>query len=80
MDWTDCPVIEVVPGKMSGAPVLRHSRVRPQDLLTNLDEGPEWMADAFGLSIDDVRQVAWCRDQGYGRTDPNPAWGQATRT
>jgi len=24
--------------------------------------------------------VAWCRDQGYGRTDPNPAWGQATRT
>jgi len=23
---------------------------------------------------------AWCRDQGYGRTDPNPAWGQATRT
>jgi len=57
MDWTDCPVIEVVPGKMSGAPVLRHSRVRPQDLLNNLDEGPEWMADAFGLSIDDVRQV-----------------------
>ncbi len=23
--------------------------------------------------------AAWCRDQGYGRTDPNPAWGQATR-
>ncbi len=57
MDWTDCPVIEVVPGKMSGAPVLRHSRVRPQDLLNNLGEGPEWMADAFGLSLDDVRQV-----------------------
>lgn len=57
MDWTNCPVIEVVPGKMSGAPVLRRSRVRPQDLISNLDEGPEWMADAFGLSIDDVRQV-----------------------
>ncbi len=25
-------------------------------------------------------ELAWCRDQGYGRTDPNPAWGQATRT
>lgn len=57
MDWTSCPVIEVVPGKMSGVPVLRRSRVRPQDLINNLDEGPEWMADAFGLSIDDVRQV-----------------------
>jgi len=26
------------------------------------------------------RDPAWCRDQGYGRTDPSPAWGQATRT
>ncbi len=26
------------------------------------------------------RMAAWCRDQGYGRTDPSPAWGQATRT
>jgi len=25
-------------------------------------------------------RLSWCRDQGYGRTDPNPAWGQATRT
>ena len=57
MDWTDCPVIEVIPGKLSGAPVLRRSRVRPQDLLNNLDQGPEWMADAFGLPIEDVRQV-----------------------
>ncbi len=25
-------------------------------------------------------EAAWCRDQGYGRTDPNPAWGQVMRT
>ena len=25
-------------------------------------------------------EPAWCRDQGYGRTDPNPAWGHATQT
>jgi len=29
---------------------------------------------------DDELESAWCRDQEYGRTDPNPAWGQATRT
>lgn len=57
MDWTDCPVIEVVPGKMSGAPVLRHSRVRPQDLVVNTDEGAEWLASAYHLPIDDVRAV-----------------------
>jgi len=28
----------------------------------------------------DAPKAAWCRDRGYGRTDPNPAWGQATRT
>ena len=57
MNWTDCPVIEESPGKMSGAPVLRHSRVRPEDLLANIDEGPEWLADAHGLPIQDVRAV-----------------------
>ncbi len=35
-------------------------------------------------ALDEADQVlyglAWCRDQGCGRTDPNPAWGQATRT
>ena len=57
MDWTECPVIETVPDRMSGAPVLRHSRVRPDDLLNNIEQTPEWMADAFNLSIEDVRAV-----------------------
>ena len=57
MDWTDCPVIEVVPGRMSGAPVLRRSRVRPEDLISNIDQGAEWMADAHDLSLDDVKAV-----------------------
>ena len=57
MDWTDCPVIEVVPGRMSGAPVLRRSRVRPEDLISNIDEGAEWMADAHDLPLDDVKAV-----------------------
>ena len=70
MDWTDCPVIEMVPDKMSGSPVLRRSRVRPQDLINNLDEGPEWMADAFGLLIDDVRQVLSFYDQHRAELAP----------
>ena len=53
----NCPVIEVVPGKMSGAPVLRHSRVRPEDLISNIEQGPEWMAEAHGLLLDDVKAV-----------------------
>ncbi len=57
MKWTDCPSIEVVPGRMSGAPVLRHSRVRPEDILANKDEGAEWLAEAHGLALEDVVAV-----------------------
>ena len=29
MTGTDCPMVEIVPGKVSGAPVIAHPRVRP---------------------------------------------------
>lgn len=35
VDWTDCPLIERVPGKLGGVPVIRYSRVRPDGLLVN---------------------------------------------
>ena len=57
MDWTDCPIIEQTPGKMSGAPVLRQSRMRPQDVLANAELGAEWIAAAHNLPVNDVREV-----------------------
>ncbi len=57
MDWTDCPMVEVVPGKLSGAPVIVHSRVRPEDILANRDEGAEWLAENFDLPVETVRTV-----------------------
>lgn len=63
MDWTDCPLIERVPGKLSGVPVIRHSRVRPEDLLINRNEGDAWLADAYRLPLDTVRSVLAFYDQ-----------------
>lgn len=57
MNWTDCPVVEIIPGKMSGAPVIVHSRVRPEDLIANRGEGPEWLAENFSLPLETVRMV-----------------------
>jgi uncharacterized protein (DUF433 family) len=57
MDWTDCPEIEQVPGRLSGLPVLKGSRVPPSDLLLNLDEGPEWLAEAHQLPLGQVKTV-----------------------
>ncbi len=57
MEWMECPVIERVPGKISGLPVLRKSRVRPEDVVANAGQGAEWIADAFDLPLDQVHTV-----------------------
>ncbi len=66
MDWTDCPLVEVVPGKLSGAPVIVHSRVRPEDLVTNRAEGLDWLAENYALPVDTVRAVLDFYEFGVG--------------
>ena len=33
VDWGDCPLVEVIPGKVSGAPLLKNTRL-PVDAIT----------------------------------------------
>ena len=33
VDWSECPLIEAIPGKVSGAPVLKNTRL-PVDAIT----------------------------------------------
>lgn len=70
MNWLECSVIEQVPGRLSGAPVIRHSRVRPEDILSNLDLSEDELAEEFDLPRDDVHEVLsfWYRN----RTDLAP--------
>ena len=56
-DWEGCALVETVPGKLSGEPVVRHSRVRPDDLVANRDQGEEWLAENHGLPVQTVREV-----------------------
>jgi len=57
VDWTQCAVVEAVPGKMAGQPVLRGTRVRPQDLLVNRAEGLAWLSENYSVSPDSIREV-----------------------
>jgi uncharacterized protein (DUF433 family) len=57
IDWTECDLTESIPGKMSGAPVLRGTRVRPEDLLINRDEGIEWLARNHGIAPETIRAL-----------------------
>jgi uncharacterized protein (DUF433 family) len=47
LDWSQCPAVESVPGKLSGAWVLKGSRMPVSAIFENLEEG---------ASIDDIMQ------------------------
>ncbi len=59
VDWSGCPIVEVVPGKVSGVPIVRGSRVPADQVIENYDAGesPEDIAYNFDLSLDDIRAV-----------------------
>ena len=43
LDWSSCPIVEVIPGKVSGAPLLKNTRLPVEAITGNydafLDEG-----------------------------------------
>ena len=39
MDWTDCDLVEEIPGKMGGQPVVKGTRVRAQTIVDNFEAG-----------------------------------------
>jgi uncharacterized protein (DUF433 family) len=59
MDWTGCEIIEIVPGKVSGVPILKHSRVQADTVLESdeLGQSVEEIADSFDPAQEDVRKV-----------------------
>ena len=39
LDWSQCPAVERIPGKVSGAWVFRNSRMPVQLVFENLEDG-----------------------------------------
>jgi uncharacterized protein (DUF433 family) len=37
LDWSDCPLVEVIPGKVSGAPLLKNTRLPVEAVTGNYD-------------------------------------------
>ena len=48
LDWSQCPAVESVPGKVSGAWVFRGTRIPVSAVFENLEDG---------LTIDDIVQM-----------------------
>jgi len=47
IDWTACELIEQVPGKVSGRPVVRGTRIMPEAIVGSYD---------LGETIDELRE------------------------
>ena len=72
MDWSSCPEAQRNPDKVSGAWVVKGSRVPVQAVIDNARDGfsPEEIAEMFdGLPVERVRAVL----RFAGMHAPNPA-------
>jgi uncharacterized protein (DUF433 family) len=47
IDWTACELIEQIPGKVSGRPIVRGTRVLPDAIVNSYD---------FGETLDNIRE------------------------
>ena len=59
IDWSGCEVVEVIPGKVSGVPILKGTRVQADSIVENYESG-ESIADIaynFDLEPDSIRAV-----------------------
>jgi uncharacterized protein (DUF433 family) len=59
MDWSDCPIVEVNPRKVSGAPILKGTRVQADAIVENYESGSpvEEIAENFAISEGMIREV-----------------------
>ena len=47
IDWMACELIERIPGKVSGRPIVRGTRIMPDPIVNSYD---------FGDSLDEIRE------------------------
>ena len=59
LDWSKCPAVESVPGKVSGAWVFRGTRMPVQTVFENLEAGLSLseITEVFDVTPEEVRSV-----------------------
>jgi uncharacterized protein (DUF433 family) len=60
INWLDCELIEQVPGKVSGRPIVRGTRILPDAIVNSYDAGEsldELHNDYPGLSTAEIQRL-----------------------
>jgi uncharacterized protein (DUF433 family) len=79
LDWSQCPAIESVPGKVSGAWVFRGTRMPVQTVFENLEAGLsiEEITEVFDVTPEEVRAVLHFASESLAAATP-PAASRAS--
>jgi uncharacterized protein (DUF433 family) len=75
LDWSQCPAVESVPGKVSGAWVFKGTRMPVQTVFANLEAGmsPQEITEVFdGVKLEEIEAVLKFVVQSL---DKEPAYG-----
>ena len=59
LEWSQCPAVESVPGRVSGAWVFKDTRMPVSVVFENLEAGAtiEEIAQWFDLTVEQIREV-----------------------
>ena len=59
IDWSGCDLVEVIPGKVSGQPLLKDTRLPAQVIVENYDDGltVAEISEQFEVEEDKVRAI-----------------------
>ena len=59
LDWSQCPAVESIPGKVSGAWVFKGTRMPVQIVFANLEAGlsPTEVCEVVHVSSEEIRAV-----------------------
>jgi uncharacterized protein (DUF433 family) len=75
LDWSQCPAVESIPGKVSGAWVLRGTRTPVKTLFENLEAGMsiEELIEQFSVTREQIDSLMAFVARSL---DKVPAWNQ----
>jgi len=59
IDWSGCDLVEVIPGKVSGQPLLKNTRLPVMAIVENADDGLSAVeiSDLFDAPEDQVQAI-----------------------
>jgi len=69
LDWSQCPAVESIPGKVSGARVFRGTRMPVQTVFENLEAGMsvDEITEVFDVTPEEVKAVLHFASQSLAK-------------